>query len=625
MTTLDHQQVVDALPQYEVGVEIGRGAWGLVLSGRHRQLDRVVAIKQLPRAFAADQAVRGRFTSEARLLASLDHPHIVPVYDYVERDGLCLLVMELLPGGTVWSRFTEEGFTQPAAVAVVLAGAAGLHAAHGRHVLHRDVKPENLMFSATGTLKVTDFGIAKVVGGNQTLATRAGEVLGTPAYIAPEQARGALLSAATDVYALATMLYELLSGQLPFVDDGDAMALLFKHAFEAPVPLSERIPDVPSALADVVMRGLATDPTERYESAEAFAVALAKTCTAAWGPGWLLAQNVPVMGAGAIVAATTERTVPIGREPAASPAPPTVVSSPAVTTPRMLESRATRPAGNRYSSTTHTQIAALDHLHEAELVPLSQMVVSPPGPGRPLLIVGALLVAMVVLALVGGFPSTTGAALPVGNVQVVGNDLASGNVVDLDLSKPISVQVGSSAPVADTVRISFDLLGVRVLPASARLVNETGPWVATAQIDDSGARYLVAGRVTGQIDLLSHGSVVATQTFPVRTAQPGMVSAPGGVVVLLALFVVAYTEFFLRALRRGRRQVSSSIGLVVTGVFGGLVVTGLTWLVAGQEPSVLRLSISVVLGAGAGFAAAVSGIRIGRRRSGLRQRQAVAR
>jgi len=247
--SLDQQAVIDALPAYEIGGELGRGGWGVVLAGRHRQLGRDVAIKQLPRAFAVDETIRSRFTVEARLLASLDHPHIVPVYDFVEQDGLCLLVMELLPGGTVWSRFTSDGFTASGACAVVLACLSGLQAAHGRRVLHRDIKPENLMFSGTGALKVTDFGIAKVVGGEETMATRAGEVVGTPAYIAPEQARGGDLSPATDVYAVATMLYELLSGQLPFEDDGDGMALMFKHAFEQPEPLLDKAPTVPAPVA----------------------------------------------------------------------------------------------------------------------------------------------------------------------------------------------------------------------------------------------------------------------------------------------------------------------------------------------------------------------------------------
>ena len=130
--TLDQQAVIDALPAYEIGGELGRGGWGVVLAGKHRQLGRDVAIKQLPRAFAADESIRSRFTVEARLLASLDHPHIVPVYDFVEQDGLCLLVMELLPGGTVWSRFTDRRVHASGASAVVLACLSGLQAAHGR-------------------------------------------------------------------------------------------------------------------------------------------------------------------------------------------------------------------------------------------------------------------------------------------------------------------------------------------------------------------------------------------------------------------------------------------------------------------------------------------------------------
>ncbi|TQC38208.1 serine/threonine protein kinase, partial [Rhodococcus sp. WS4] len=228
----DIDRVAAALPAYEVGGELGHGGWGVVLAGQHRALGRPVAIKQLPPAFATDPGIRRRFTAEGRLLASLDHPHVVPVYDFVEHDGLCLLVMELLPGGTVWNRFTRTGFNAHAAVAVALACAAGLTAAHNRSILHRDIKPENLLFAASGAIKVTDFGIAKVIGGNETLATKAGDVLGTPSYIAPEQARGGELTPATDVYALATMLYELLAGELPFPAADDAMALLFMHAFD---------------------------------------------------------------------------------------------------------------------------------------------------------------------------------------------------------------------------------------------------------------------------------------------------------------------------------------------------------------------------------------------------------
>jgi len=329
--SFDRELLSSALPAYDIGGELGQGGMGVVVAGQHRQLDRRVAIKQLPVAFAEDPSVQRRFMAEARVLASLDHPHVVPVYDFVEHEGVCLLVMELLPGGTLRSRVAAAGgFTAPHAVAVSLACTSGLSAAHRRGVLHRDVKPENMLFSASGVLKVTDFGIAKVIGGTGTVLTRAGDVIGTPAYIAPEQVRGAPISPATDVYAVATMLYELIAGTFPFDDNGEAMALLFKHAYEAPKPLRDVVPRVPEPVAAVVMRGLATDPAGRFATAESFGAALAEAGTQAWGPGWLQAEQVPIMDAGAIVGTGGQPSVSPPVTPAAAPpivAPPTVLAA----------------------------------------------------------------------------------------------------------------------------------------------------------------------------------------------------------------------------------------------------------------------------------------------------------
>jgi hypothetical protein len=324
--SFDRELLSSALPAYDIGEELGQGGMGVVVAGQHRQLDRRVAIKQLPVAFAEDPSVQRRFTAEARVLASLDHPHVVPVYDFVEHEGVCLLVMELLPGGTLRSRVAADGgFTAQHAVAVSLACTSGLSAAHQRGVLHRDVKPENMLFSARGVLKVTDFGIAKVIGGPGTALTRVGDVIGTPAYIAPEQVRGGPISPATDVYAVATMLYELIAGRFPFDDNGEAMALLFKHAYEAPIPLRDVFPAVPEPVAAVVMRGLATDPAGRFATAESFGAALAESGTQAWGPGWLQAEQVPIMDAGSIVGT--------GGQPSMSPpAAPTVRPGEAIPT-----------------------------------------------------------------------------------------------------------------------------------------------------------------------------------------------------------------------------------------------------------------------------------------------------
>ncbi len=318
--TIDRELLGSVLPGYDIGDIVGRGGCGYVVSGQHRQLGRQVAIKQLPANLATDPAVRRRFTAEARVLASLDHPHVVPVFDFVEREGICLLVMELLPGGTLRSRVSAAGgFAARHAVAVSLACASGLGAAHRRGVLHRDVKPENMLFAASGIIKVTDFGIAKVIGGPDTVVTRDGDVLGTPAYIAPEQVRGGQLSPATDVYGLATVLYELLAGVLPFPEKAEQVAILFKHAYEQPVPLRDVTPDVPDPLAAVVMRGLATEPAERFASAESFGVALAEACAQAWGPGWLPSEVVPLMDAGPIRSAAGPPSAPQGTAPSTVP------------------------------------------------------------------------------------------------------------------------------------------------------------------------------------------------------------------------------------------------------------------------------------------------------------------
>lgn len=315
--TLDRDQVAAALPAYEVGEELGRGAFGVVLAARHRHLRREVAVKELPIAFSSDPEVRSRFVTEARTLASLDHPHIVPIYDYVEHEGLCLLVMERLTGGSVGQRAWQGLITRPQACAIVLATCAGLQYAHDHGVLHRDIKPENLILSGEGVVKVTDFGVAKVLGGAASFATRTGLIVGTPAYIAPEQVQGGELGPATDVYATATVLYELLAGRLPYPADGvDAATLLYRHVHEDAQPLVHVARDVPPMIGEVVDHGLARDFADRYPTPEEFGIALAEAATSAWGAEWPKQTGVPIRQADSILAPTEER----------SRAAPTVVS-----------------------------------------------------------------------------------------------------------------------------------------------------------------------------------------------------------------------------------------------------------------------------------------------------------
>ena len=297
-----------ALPGYEIGAELGRGAYGVVLAGRHRQLGREVAIKQLSPGLVSDGSVRSRFLAEAQVLASIDHPHIVPVYDYVEHDDACILVMERLAGGTVWNRFVNRGFDQPTACAIALVACSGLSSAHNHGVLHRDMKPENVLFGEDRVLKVTDFGIARVLGEDDTLATREGEILGTPAYMAPEQASGAELGPTTDVYATGVMLYELLSGRLPYPEEGGSLAIVMRHINEDAIPLADVAPGVPPHLADVVMQALARDPADRFQTAEAFGVAIGQAASASWGAGWLGRSGIALREPGPILAGAQHGT-----------------------------------------------------------------------------------------------------------------------------------------------------------------------------------------------------------------------------------------------------------------------------------------------------------------------------
>lgn len=298
---IDHDRMAAALPGYDLGEELGRGSFGIVFSAYHRRLNREVAVKQLPRAFGADPDVRARFVAEAQILADLEHPHIVGIFDYVEHDGLCLLVMEKLTGRSLAERHREAPFNDRQSCAIAVAAATALDCAHSQGILHRDVKPENLMFSRRGTLRVTDFGIAKMLTGSAGNRTQTGVVLGTPAFMAPEQAQGGELSPATDVYALATVVYELLAKSLPFPEEADPLAALFQRVHNDPRPLQEANPTVPASVAEVIDRALARTPGERFATAEDFAVAVVCAGSQAWGPGWLDSTGVELLAAGRVL------------------------------------------------------------------------------------------------------------------------------------------------------------------------------------------------------------------------------------------------------------------------------------------------------------------------------------
>lgn len=255
--------------RYEIGELLGRGSMGEVHRGWDRRLDRPVAVKRLRSDLAADPTVRARFEEEARAAAGLAHPGIVTVHDTGEADGVPYFVMACLPGRTLADDIADGplGDDEVAAIGIALAGA--LAAAHAAGILHRDVKPANVLRTEAGGVQLADFGIAKSAESAGRL-TVTGTVLGSPAYLAPERLDGRPATEASDVYALAVVLHEALTGTCPFQGD-TPLAVAHAVSTRTPAPVAERRPGVDPALAAAIDAAMAKDPAARPPSAAAFA------------------------------------------------------------------------------------------------------------------------------------------------------------------------------------------------------------------------------------------------------------------------------------------------------------------------------------------------------------------
>jgi serine/threonine-protein kinase len=259
--------------RYELGRQLGAGGMARVYLGHDRLLDRQVAVKVLSEPYASDPQFVERFRREASAAAGLNHPNIVAVYDRGEADGSYYIVMEYLAGPDLKQVIRGRAPLPPAeAIDYAQQILAALRAAHRRDVIHRDVKPQNVLVAEDGHLKVTDFGIARA--GAQSDMTEAGSVIGTAQYLSPEQARGDEVTAASDCYSVGIVLYEMLTGQVPF--DGErAVAVAMKQIGDAPPPPRSIEPGIPPALEAVVLRALAKRPSERYRTVEELSAALA--------------------------------------------------------------------------------------------------------------------------------------------------------------------------------------------------------------------------------------------------------------------------------------------------------------------------------------------------------------
>ena len=261
------------LGSYLIVEQIGRGGMATVYKAYEELLTRHVAIKVLPEFFAEDQDYRTRFQVEAVAVAKLRHNNILTVFAYGEEAGVPYIVCEFVDGGTLAERL-DGAMPIEAAVQLLAPVASALDYAHSQGVLHRDIKPSNIMLLSDGTPVLTDFGLAKVIGGDTITVT--GQVLGTPEYMAPELVSGDGAGPAADLYSLAVVAYQMLTGRVPFQGNTPGATLLAQ--VNAPLPAARELnPDLSIDVAVVLDRALAKAPEERYISASDFVAALADT------------------------------------------------------------------------------------------------------------------------------------------------------------------------------------------------------------------------------------------------------------------------------------------------------------------------------------------------------------
>ncbi|GAB4229404.1 MAG: hypothetical protein OHK0028_03520 [Deltaproteobacteria bacterium] len=343
--------------RYQVLEELGQGSMGIVYKAHDPNLDLDLALKVLrPECLQGETLVK-RFLAEARVLGRLDHPNIVRVYNVDEDQGTVYIAMELLRGEALSDIAKKRRLSFEEIADLGAAVAAALGYAHSQGIVHRDVKPGNILVRPDGKPKITDFGIARIEDTSEHLMTQAGEVLGTPAYMSPEQVLSEPVDGRSDIFSLGIILYELCAGVRPF--GGSSLGAVFQAITQAaPVPLSERNPGIPAALAGVVERCLRRNPGERFASGEELADAL-RGCFRKEGPvdppragsGERAKKGTPARVFAAVLAVLAAAGGGIylfgrGRDAAVPPPSPVPAASPvqpAVSSLRM----STTPAGAR--------------------------------------------------------------------------------------------------------------------------------------------------------------------------------------------------------------------------------------------------------------------------------------
>ena len=242
---------------------VGQGGMGVIYKARQKSLDRIVAIKILSHKLSDDATFIERFQREARAIARVNHPNVLAVYDVGDENGIYYMIMEFIDGGNLAEQQERVGVIDYLDACDYIAQAArGLGAAQASGIIHRDIKPDNLMLTTRGVLKVSDFGLARETNSSNT-ETQA--VMGTPAFMSPEQCDGKIVDGRTDIYSLGGTFHKLITGRLPFEAE-TAMSMMYRHKHEALIPPHEIIPTIPKGLSDIIVRMMQKRREDRYQS-----------------------------------------------------------------------------------------------------------------------------------------------------------------------------------------------------------------------------------------------------------------------------------------------------------------------------------------------------------------------
>lgn len=496
MTKLD--LVGKTLGRFEILSELGRGGMAVVYRARQTDLGRVVALKILPPELSYDKTYIARFLQEARSAAGLEHPHIVPIYEIGEADGLHYIAMKFIIGQTLKDLVHARGaMSLPETIALLDQMASALDYAHTSGVIHRDIKPSNMMVEQNGWVYLTDFGLARGGGGGSGL-TATGMVMGTPEYMSPEQAQGLPnIGPPTDIYALGVVIYELITGNMPFQAD-TPMGMLIARLQYAPRPPRDYRADLPDPVEDVIMRALARRPESRYQSAGELLQALKVASGIPTG-----ALHVPTRPISPL-SGTPKVTTPLSGSPA--PVPPGTPPPPARAEPLPTMVAGTTPLPPISGGQPTAGVPPISGRQPTVGVPPTSTMPSssagqpttvvPPKKGNPMVIMGAV-VLVVVLVLVGAFFAFRPAEPPRPTVNVEFQQANQAFERDGGLDDALSGYQAALAKQPDNIEARTRVAWIQIMRSNYPEAEQAARAAATGTKESVTAQALLAEALNG--------------------------------------------------------------------------------------------------------------------------------